>query len=127
MDMRQAKVANLYRHKLIPDAPSMPTLDDSEFARDVERVLELRPDLASTVIPLLQSSNDDSLNPAETVAPELLLVVAAAYYTNPRVNQALGYGPSQRRTAPLDEPAIVDLRQRLASVIARGPLYVPAP
>jgi hypothetical protein len=127
MDKRLAKGANLYRHKLIPDAPSMPTLDDSEFGRDVERVLELRSDLASTVIPLLQSNADDHLTPAENIASEVTFIVAAAYYTNPRVSQALGYSAAQRRTAPLDEQATVDLRHRLAAVIARGPLYVPAP
>ncbi|MEV1293392.1 hypothetical protein [Pseudonocardia sp. NPDC049635] len=124
MDTSQVRVANLLRRKLIPDSPSMPEIEDDEFGRDVERVLELRPDLETTVARQLAA---DDISSHDGIPAELVFVVAAAYYTNPRVDGALGYSAGQRRTAPLDEHSTAELRQRLSSVIARGPLYVPTP
>ena len=98
----------------------------------IDRVLDARPDLIAALRKVTASGGAAQDILAELGEPDLERVryaVAGAYLINPRVRSLLGY-PS---TAPAKQPAYSDEADSylddgvLDAVIARGPIYRPAP
>jgi hypothetical protein len=120
-------IVQALRDALIPDAPGRPAADD--YLADVERVLQVRPDIqtpfkeALASLPTPPSVEDVETSPQKAT---LVFVVAGAHYTNPGVANAIGYPTSQVRTKPLEGKQLETLSTRLTQVISRGACYTPA-
>jgi hypothetical protein len=117
--------------QLIPGEDGMPSASEAgATGRWLDAVLEARPDLRAPLEGLAGSTA--GLSPAEAIAalPErdpagwtaLTSAVVAAYYFNPDVCERIGY--RGQRALPLGPP---DHEGLLDSVVARGPVYRPAP
>jgi hypothetical protein len=101
--------------RLIPAEDGLPP----GSAGAVEDVLAARPDLVAPLRAIL--ADEGPPTPAQTVL--LGEIVAGAYFLLPEVEDALGY--HGRRAVPIPpEPDHGDL---IGPVVARGPIYRPAP
>ena len=119
---------------LIPAGDGMPSASDADVAEQgLDQVLAAVPSLGASLADMLARAK--GREPAEVVASLartdpaahgiLTEVVAAAYFMNPDVRQAVGYtgqGPS-----PLDPRVDYMEDGLLESVIKRGPIYRPTP
>ena len=120
--------------ELIPSAEGMPSASEADVHGDwVDRVLEVRPDVAENLIRVLDAASGQ--DPMEEIrrlnsdSPEDLatlgLVVTGAYYLNSRVRQAIGY-PGQKPNPPYPDEADYYLRDGLLDpVVERGPIWRP--
>jgi hypothetical protein len=54
-------------------------------------------------------------------------VVAGAYFLNPEVRKAVGYGGQLQVPIVAEDPPDYEQDGLLASVVARGPIYRPTP
>ena len=110
--------------QLIPGEDGMPSASEAgATGRWLDAVLEARPDLRA---PLANLDPQESIaglaerDPAGWTA--LTSAVVAAYFFNPEVCERIGYAGQQ--AIPLGPP---DHEELLGSVVARGPVYRPAP
>jgi hypothetical protein len=122
--------------QLVPEAEGMPSASGAEVHGVwIDRVLEVRPDLAEPLIKVLDSArgkdpmeeirrwNSESPQDLATVG----LAVTGAYYLNPRIRQAIQY-PGQERNPPFPDEADYFLRDGLLDpVLARPAIYRPTP
>lgn len=125
-----AKLADI----LIPAGDAMPSASEADVGVQwLDAVLAARPDLASPLKELLKHASGHSLpsNVAELQNRDaagfavLTEIVPAAYFMNPTVQQAIGYGGQTPR--PIDpHPDYLD-DGLLDTVISRGPVYRPTP
>jgi hypothetical protein len=53
--------------------------------------------------------------------------VAGAYFLNPEVRKAVGYGGQLQVAIVAEDPPDYEQDGLLASVVARGPIYRPTP
>ena len=118
---------------LIPAAEGMPSASEAGVQREgLDRVLAARPDLEDQVMRVLSAAAGDPTEALRALQDDdagfaaLSLTVMGAYYSDARVRELIGY-PGQQYLPDLvtgepdwDEAA-------LARVVARGPLYRPAP
>ena len=121
---------------LIPGSGRMPAASAVGVSeRRLDRVLASRPDLAAPLSALLDAAAGcDPREEARRLRRDdedgftlLLSVVTAAYYGSPKVRRLLGY-PGQRPHEVFPDQAEHDLRDGiLEPVVARGPIWRPAP
>lgn len=119
---------------LIPAGNNMPAASQADVAgRWLDHVLAARPDLAQPLKELLhKAASRETVNSiAELQAGDpsgfavLAEIVPAAYFMNPAVQQAIGYGGQTPR--PIDpHPDYLD-NGLLDSVASRGPIYRATP
>ena len=119
---------------LIPANEGFPSASQAGVAEEgLDQVLAVRPDLSAGLKSLLQRA--ENRVPAEVIAELqatdpagfgiLAEIVPGAYFLNPEVRKAIGYGGQTPR--PMDpNPDYLD-EGLLQSVIDRGPIYRPAP
>jgi hypothetical protein len=118
---------------MIPASPALPSASEAGVAgRGLDLVLAARPDLAEGLKRVLDGARGQ--DPAAVIAglaardpagfDVLAEVVPGAYFMDPRVRAAIGYGGQGPR--PIDPAEEIDA-ELLASVIARGPIYRPTP
>jgi hypothetical protein len=137
LDANQRQTFAALADVLVPEALGMPAASAVGIAEALlDRVLELRPELAPDLLRAIASVSPDE--PASSAAERLNrddpaamgavgLVASAAYYMHPEVRRRLGYpGQTQRPIQPDEED---DFRQDglIDVVIARGPIYRPTP
>lgn len=133
LNPEQRKVLTALADALIPSGGRMPSAGQAGVADEwVDRVLELRPDMAKDLKGLLHAVEDQ--RPEETIDrlrsqsntrfDTLCEVVAGAYFLNSEVRELIGY-PGQREIA-IETP--IDQLQRLtAPVVERGHTYRSCP
>lgn len=117
---------------LIPADGDMPSASEAGVGRKwVDRVLAARSDLHEALERVLREAKgrepDEELRRLEETDPvglgTLQLVVAGAYYLNPRIRKLIGY-PGQKAQPPYPDEADYYLAGGLvAPVIERGPFY----
>ncbi len=118
---------------LVPAAPPFPSASMAGVAGPtLDRALLARPDRVVELRQVLQTVSD--VDPRDAVAdiaersPATLVLlieaVTGAYILNPVVQDALGYHGQQPKAIDIDDPDYLDL---LPAVLARGPVFRPAP
>ena len=117
---------------LVPAAYGMPSASSvGVHERRLDRVLAARPDLAEPLRAILKAAAErDAAAETRRLRVEdepafrlLLSVVAAAYYSSPKVRRLIGY-PGQRPNEVFPDQAEHDLRGGILDpVIARGPVW----
>jgi hypothetical protein len=121
---------------LIPSGDGMPSASDAGVAsRWLDEVLNVRPDFGPPLVALIDHARGS--DPAEALARlrssdpagfgVLAEVVAGAYFLNPEVRKAIGYGGQQEVPIVPESPPDYEQDGLLASVVARGPIYRPTP
>jgi hypothetical protein len=119
---------------LIPAGDGMPSASAAAVAEDgLNQVLAAVPSLGVSLADVLARA--EGRDPVEVIASLarsdpaaygiLTEVVTAAYFMNPDVRQAVGYGG--QRPSPLDPRVDYMEDGLLESVIKRGPIYRPTP
>lgn len=121
---------------LIPNAGGMPSASEAGAAgRWLDEVLEVRPDFGRPLLAVIDAAR--GADPAVAVERlrvsdpagfgVLTEVVAGAYFFNPQVRKAIGYGGQQQVPIVAEDPPDYEQDGLLASVVARGPVYRPTP
>ena len=119
---------------LIPAGEGFPSASQAGVADEgLDQVLAVRPDLSAGLRSILQRAG--SRVPAEVIAElqgtdpagfgVLAEIVPGAYFLNPKVREAIGYGGQTPR--PIDPRPDYLEEGLLQSVIDRGPVYRPTP
>lgn len=121
---------------LIPSADGMPSASEAGVtARWLDEVLRVRPDFGPPLAVVIDQAR--GAEPAEALARlrssdparfgVLAEVVAGAYFLNPDVRKAIGYGGQQSVPIVAEDPPDYEQDGLLASVVARGAVYRPTP
>jgi hypothetical protein len=121
---------------LIPSGDNMPSASEAGVAaRWLDEVLGVRPDFGPALVSVIDQAR--GADPADAVARlrtsdpvgfgVLAEVVAGAYFLNPEVRKAIGYGGQQSVPIVAENPPDYEQDGLLASVVARGPVYRPTP
>lgn len=136
LEVEQRKALAAVAEVLIPGGEGMPSARAADVSKKwVDRVLEVRPDLYEPLVSGLSMLGDrDTAVELEglrtgnrDVFNTLTLVVAGAYFLNPRVKKAMHY-PGPKRTPALQDEAELYLEDGILDrVIGRGPIYRPTP
>jgi len=119
---------------LIPAGEGFPSASQAGVADEgLDQVLAVRPDLSAGLRSILQRAGGRV--PAEVIAElqgtdpagfgVLAEIVPGAYFLNPKVREAIGYGGQTPR--PIDPRPDYLEEGLLQSVIDRGPVYRPTP
>jgi hypothetical protein len=121
---------------LVPHAQGMPAASEVGVHRKwLDRALGARPDFAPKLLEIL--SEAEGKDPEEEVQRlyesgsagfgVLSMLTTGAYYLNPKIRKLIGY-PGQKSTPPYPDEADYYLRDGILDpVIARGPIFRPAP
>jgi hypothetical protein len=127
---RLARLADV----LIPAVDQYASASQADVGgRGLDLVLAARPDMAAALASVLQLAQDDAADDAvarlrlndSASFGVLAEFAAAAYFLNPDVLRAIGYGGQNAH--PIDpHPDYLD-EGLLESVIQRGPIYRPTP
>jgi len=121
---------------LIPSADGMLSATEAGVAgRWLDEVLEVRPDLGPPLVLVINAAR--GADPAGAMADlrrsdpagfgVLAEVVVGAYFLNPQVRKAIGYGGQQSIPIVAEKPPDYEQDGLLASVVGRGPIYRPTP
>jgi hypothetical protein len=121
---------------LIPSGGGMPSASEAGVAaRWLDEVLRVRPDFGAPLAAVIADAG--GADPADGLARlrnsdpagfgVLAEVVAGAYFLNPDVRKAIGYGGQQQVPIVAETPPDYEQDGLLASVVARGPIYRPTP
>jgi hypothetical protein len=121
---------------LIPSADGMPSATEAGVAgKWLDEVLSVRPDFGPALAAAIDAARD--ADPADALARlrssdpvgfgVIAEVAAGAYFMNPQVRQAIGYGGQLQVPIVAEDPPDYEQDGLLASVVARGPLYRPTP
>src|SRR5262245_20517912 len=119
---------------LIPAGAGFPSASQADVAGEgLDQVLAVRPDLSAGLKAIVQRAAGRP--PAEIIADLqaadpagfgiLAEVVPAAYFMNPRVREAIGYGGQTAK--PIDPRPDYLEEGLLQSVLERGRIYRPTP
>ncbi len=121
---------------LIPEAAGMPAASQVDVqGKWLDRVLQARPDILEPLTRILTQAGDqepsDHVRRLQQEDPvgfgALALAASGGYYMNPKIRKLIGY-PGQKANPPYPDEAEYYLRDGLLDpVIARGPIYRPAP
>ena len=121
---------------LIPRADGMPSASDAgATGKWLDEVLRVRPDFGPPLLAMVEQARGadpaDVLDRLRSSDPAgfgvLAEVVAGAYFLNPDVRKAIGYGGRQKVPIVAEDPPDYEQDGLLASVVARGPIYRPTP
>jgi hypothetical protein len=121
---------------LIPSADGMPSATEAGVAgKWLDEVLRVRPDFGPPLAAVIDGARGADpagalarLRSADPVGFGVLAEVAAgAYFMNPEVRQAIGYGGQLQVPIVGEDPPDYEQDGLLASVVARGPVYRPTP
>jgi hypothetical protein len=121
---------------LIPGADGMPSATEAGVAeRWLDEVLLVRPDFGPPLTAVIHGARGahpvDALARLRTSDPAgfgvLAEVVAGAYFLNPQIRRAIGYGGQLQVPIVVEDPPDYEQDGLLASVVARGPVYRPTP
>jgi hypothetical protein len=121
---------------LIPSGDNMPSASESGVAaRWLDEVLRVRPDFGPALAAVISQAR--GVDPADALARlrstdpvgfgVLAEVVAGAYFLNPEVRKAIGYGGQLQVPIVAEDPPDYEQDGLLASVVARGSIYRPTP
>jgi hypothetical protein len=121
---------------LIPSGESMPSATEAGVAgKWLDQVLAVRPDFGPPLLAVIEAAR--GADPAGAMARfrasdpagfgVLAEVVAGAYFLNPQVRKAIGYGGQQQVPIVPETPPDYEQDGLLASVVGRGPIYRPTP
>jgi hypothetical protein len=121
---------------LIPGGAGLPSASAADVHGIwVDRMLACRPDMADTIMTIIQTTNEpkEELKRLQASEParfeEFASAVANAYFLNPEVRKLFGYpghAPQRKKAKPGEAEEY--LRDGLLDpVIQRGPIYRPAP
>jgi hypothetical protein len=121
---------------LIPGGAGLPSASEAAVHSNwVDRVLEIRPDMADSLVATLSEQGEprivlERLRTADARAYGILtFVVSGAYFMNPRVRKLLGYpgrAPARHAAAPGEFEHYVE-GEILEPVRKRGSIYRPTP
>jgi hypothetical protein len=121
---------------LIPGADGMPSATEAGVAgKWLDEVLRVRPDFGPPLVAVIDGARDADpagalprLRASDPVGFGVFAEVAAgAYFLNPEVRRAIGYGGQLQVPIVAEDPPDYEQDGLLASVVARGPVYRPTP
>ena len=121
---------------LIPSGDGMPSASAAGVGREwLDAVLRVRPDFGPLLAAVVEKlRGGDPATALEALRAEdpagfgtLAEVVAGAYFLNPEVRRAIGYGGQRQVPIVPENPPDYEQDGLLASVVGRGSIFRPTP
>ncbi len=133
LNVRERELFRAAADLLIPAGGGMPSASQAGVDEEgLKAVFQARPELEAALQTMLQAGGEGTAQEflarlREADPPgfgALAEIVAGAYFMNPEVRQALGYGG--QKSQPIDEGEEID-PELLKSALERGSIYRPTP